>query len=148
LKEIPTPIRDRFFSADNVDGLLDHKNSRTNSFTTSIIKEEIVDSFESFNFSGDVTAKPFFPTSKTNLSHQNFELPPNRQIQDKFNPFAFKNNRRMLTKDYKIKKKTELCSSFMQTGSCKYAENCAFAHGESELKKKVHVPSMYKTKLC
>ena len=54
----------------------------------------------------------------------------------------------MLTKDYKIKKKTELCSTFMSTGSCKYGDNCAFAHGDEELRKKVHVPSMYKTKLC
>ena len=36
----------------------------------------------------------------------------------------------------------------MNYKSCKYGDNCAFAHGEEELKKKVHVPSMYKTKLC
>lgn len=68
--------------------------------------------------------------------------------EQKHNPFAFKNNRRILTKDYKIKKKTELCSSYQETGACKYGNNCAFAHGEHELQKKVHVPSMYKTKLC
>lgn len=66
----------------------------------------------------------------------------------KQNPFAFKNSRRLLTRDYKIKKKTELCTSFKSTGTCKYGDNCAFAHGEHELQKKVHVPSMYKTKLC
>lgn len=64
------------------------------------------------------------------------------------NPFAFKNNRRMMTRDYKIKMKTELCSAWRATGQCKYGENCAFAHGEEEIRKKVHVPSMYKTKLC
>ena len=36
----------------------------------------------------------------------------------------------------------------MQTQSCKYGDACAFAHGEEQLRKKVHVPSMYKTKLC
>lgn len=64
------------------------------------------------------------------------------------NPYAFKNNRRLLTKDFKIKMKTELCSSWVETQTCKYGDNCAFAHGEDEIRKKVHVPSMYKTKLC
>jgi len=64
------------------------------------------------------------------------------------NPYGFKNNRRLLTRDYKIKKKTELCSSWKSTGNCKYGISCAFAHGEHELQPKVHVPSMYKTKLC
>ena len=30
--------------------------------------------------------------------------------------------------------KTVLCSSFMETGKCKYGKNCTFAHGEDELK--------------
>ncbi|MEQ2201346.1 hypothetical protein XENOCAPTIV_011020 [Xenoophorus captivus] len=43
--------------------------------------------------------------------------------------------------------KTELCTSYAVTGSCKYAERCQFAHGLHEL----HVPfrhPKYKTELC
>ena len=64
------------------------------------------------------------------------------------NPFAFQDNGRIMSKDYKIKIKTELCRTFQQEGSCPYGDTCAFAHGEGELQKKKHVPSRYKTKLC
>ncbi|XP_062240224.1 cysteine three histidine 1 [Platichthys flesus] len=43
--------------------------------------------------------------------------------------------------------KTELCTSYSTTGSCKYAERCQFAHGLPEL----HIPfrhPKYKTELC
>lgn len=43
--------------------------------------------------------------------------------------------------------KTELCTSYSASGSCKYAERCQFAHGLHEL----HVPFQhpkYKTELC
>ncbi|XDV18849.1 hypothetical protein PO909_024456 [Leuciscus waleckii] len=43
--------------------------------------------------------------------------------------------------------KTELCSRYAETGTCKYAERCQFAHGLHDL----HVPSRhpkYKTELC
>ncbi|CAL1590722.1 unnamed protein product [Knipowitschia caucasica] len=43
--------------------------------------------------------------------------------------------------------KTELCTSYSASSSCKYAERCQFAHGLHEL----HVPSRhprYKTELC
>ncbi|KAF7207347.1 cysteine three histidine 1 [Nothobranchius furzeri] len=43
--------------------------------------------------------------------------------------------------------KTELCTRYAATGSCKYAERCQFAHGLREL----HIPfrhPRYKTELC
>ncbi|MFT7809734.1 zinc finger protein 36, C3H1 type-like 2 [Arapaima gigas] len=43
--------------------------------------------------------------------------------------------------------KTELCTRYAETSSCKYAERCQFAHGLHELR----VPSChpkYKTELC
>ena len=64
------------------------------------------------------------------------------------NPFAFKGNGRIMSKDYKLKIKTELCKSWIKTKNCPYGNTCAFAHGEHELQKKKHVPSKYKTKLC
>lgn len=64
------------------------------------------------------------------------------------NPFAFKGNGRIMSRDYKLKIKTELCKSWVKTKTCPYGDTCAFAHGEHELQKKKHVPSRYKTKLC
>uniref|UniRef100_A0AAY5EY52 mRNA decay activator protein ZFP36 n=1 Tax=Electrophorus electricus TaxID=8005 RepID=A0AAY5EY52_ELEEL len=43
--------------------------------------------------------------------------------------------------------KTELCSRYTESGTCKYAERCQFAHGLHDL----HMPSRhpkYKTELC
>ncbi|TTI61483.1 mRNA decay activator protein ZFP36L2 [Bagarius yarrelli] len=43
--------------------------------------------------------------------------------------------------------KTELCSRYAESGTCKYAERCLFAHGLHDL----HLPSRhpkYKTELC
>ncbi|XP_076829120.1 cysteine three histidine 1 [Brachyhypopomus gauderio] len=43
--------------------------------------------------------------------------------------------------------KTELCSRYAESGTCKYAERCQFAHGLHDL----HMPSRhpkYKTELC
>ena len=64
------------------------------------------------------------------------------------NPFAFRSNGRIISNDYKLKIKTELCKSWVKDKRCQYGNSCAFAHGEHELQKKKHVPSRYKTKLC
>ena len=49
---------------------------------------------------------------------------------------------------YRNKLKTELCSYFSQTGSCRWADKCMFAHGPEEMKAKTHVSIQYKTKKC
>lgn len=38
--------------------------------------------------------------------------------------------------DFKTKWKTEKCHNWEMDGECKFGENCAFAHGDNELKKK------------
>ncbi|XP_023696125.1 cysteine three histidine 1 [Paramormyrops kingsleyae] len=43
--------------------------------------------------------------------------------------------------------KTELCSRYAETGSCKYAERCQFAHGLHDLRVPSRHPK-YKTELC
>lgn len=45
------------------------------------------------------------------------------------------------------KYKTDLCENFEKYGKCKYGNNCQFAHGMEELRKK-KVPKSYKTVLC
>ncbi len=49
--------------------------------------------------------------------------------------------------NFKTKWKTELCHYWEMYGQCKYGENCAFAHGDSELKKR-KLTFNYKTKPC
>ncbi|GAM27884.1 hypothetical protein SAMD00019534_110600 [Acytostelium subglobosum LB1] len=43
--------------------------------------------------------------------------------------------------------KTELCRSFIETGSCRYGFKCQFAHGRDELRSVVRHPK-YKTETC
>lgn len=43
--------------------------------------------------------------------------------------------------------KTELCRSFEETGKCRYATKCQFAHGRAELRPVLRHPK-YKTEIC
>ena len=49
--------------------------------------------------------------------------------------------------NYQSKWKTEICRYWEMYGNCKYGENCAFAHGESELNQR-KLTFNYKTKPC
>lgn len=49
--------------------------------------------------------------------------------------------------NFKTKWKTEICRYWEMYGECKFGDNCAFAHGESELKQK-KLTFNYKTKPC
>ena len=49
--------------------------------------------------------------------------------------------------NFKTKWKTEICHYWEMYGECKYGDNCAFAHGDSELKKR-KMTFNYKTKPC
>ena len=49
--------------------------------------------------------------------------------------------------NFKTKWKTEICRYWEMYGQCKYGNNCAFAHGDSELKKR-KLSFNYKTKPC
>merc|ERR1719399_422878 len=49
---------------------------------------------------------------------------------------------------YKCKLKTELCKYWQRGEECIIGDNCAFAHGQHELKKKVHVTSQYRQSHC
>ncbi|KAK3284194.1 hypothetical protein CYMTET_8144 [Cymbomonas tetramitiformis] len=49
---------------------------------------------------------------------------------------------------WKVSWKTELCHSWVRQGSCKYGDNCTFAHGEHEIKNNVKAKMNHKTKLC
>ena len=49
--------------------------------------------------------------------------------------------------NFKTKWKTEICRYWEMYGECKFGDNCAFAHGDSELKQR-KMTFNYKTKLC
>ena len=49
--------------------------------------------------------------------------------------------------NFKTKWKTEICRYWEMYGQCKFGDNCAFAHGDSELKKR-KMTFNYKTKPC
>ena len=51
------------------------------------------------------------------------------------------------TKDFRTKWKTEICHYWEMNNYCKYGDNCAFAHGENELKNR-KLSFNYKTKPC
>ena len=49
--------------------------------------------------------------------------------------------------NFKTKWKTEICRNWEMYGECKYGNNCAFAHGDTELKQR-NLSFNYKTKPC
>ena len=49
--------------------------------------------------------------------------------------------------NFKTKWKTEICRYWEMYGQCKFGDNCAFAHGDSELKQR-KMTFNYKTKPC
>jgi len=51
-------------------------------------------------------------------------------------------------KNFQVKKKTELCKTFLLGLTCQYGSKCSFAHGYDELRGKVFVPNNYKTIRC
>lgn len=63
---------------------------------------------------------------------------------------TFHNNEKEKSEEYnnfKTKWKTEICRNWEMYGECKYGNNCAFAHGDSELKTR-KLSFNYKTKAC
>lgn len=63
--------------------------------------------------------------------------------------FAFANSGEDLVYFTQSQKyKTEMCKNFELKGKCKWGENCCFAHGKSELRKKTLFNYFYKTKIC
>lgn len=70
------------------------------------------------------------------------EKPKYRQIKSKI----FQNNIKTFQNSRKYK--TEICKNFELYQKCKFGENCCFAHGRNELRKKQAFNDFYKTKIC
>lgn len=79
------------------------------------------------------------------------DLTSNMEEEQSPNFYCFNEARRARrgsdASDFKTKFKTEICHYWEMYGKCKYGVNCAFAHGEVELKQR-HMSSHYKTKPC
>ena len=77
------------------------------------------------------------------LTYKNkIQIPNKNSTIIKILPSNYNNNY-----DFKKKFKTEICHFWEMNGYCKYGDNCAFAHGESELKNR-KMSFNYKTKPC
>jgi len=50
--------------------------------------------------------------------------------------------------NYRQKYKTEACKYWAEKGYCEFGDQCAFAHGNVEMRQKSHISSNYKTKKC
>ena len=77
-----------------------------------------------------LTSSEFVPTITTNF------------CKDLLNKFA------ALEPAFWQKQKTEICKFWLNGGECKFGPTCCFAHGESELLKKTHVPSKFRMSFC
>lgn len=56
--------------------------------------------------------------------------------------------KKSIDSDFRVKYKTEQCKFFALNKSCKYGDNCAFAHGNVDIKKRSNLTNNYKTKKC
>ena len=61
--------------------------------------------------------------------------------------YYLERDRRDEYNNFKTKWKTEICRYWEMYGECKFGDNCAFAHGDSELKQR-KMTFNYKTKPC
>jgi len=89
--------------------------------------------------------------SKTNFEDEyiNISYKNNSKIQNSYFQNNITNNKKIENEynNFKIKFKTEICHFWEMNGYCKYENNCAFAHGELELKNR-KLSFNYKTKPC
>jgi len=91
-----------------------------------------------------------YSKDSSNLSTSNEDIQENIEpnhiipIQNNTNPSNFKGT----ASDFKRKYKTELCKFYELTGTCKYGDNCAYAHGKENLRAKVTNTTAYRTKKC
>lgn len=67
---------------------------------------------------------------------------------DQMNCSTSSNNSNGWVNTPKNKFKTEICKYWELNKSCKFKENCAFAHGTNEIRQKTVPSSNYKTKKC
>ena len=119
-------------------------------------------------------AKPFYNSKKRYYQEEN-EISPNKKIfsgenknlepeivyEDEYQDLMYHpknhnwdNINYYLEKDkneeynnFRTKWKTEICRNWEMYGQCKFGDSCAFAHGDSELKKR-KLTFNYKTKPC
>ena len=88
-------------------------------------------------FSHDSTTESESDDSKTNENSFNNK---NNCEKSKFKAHAL---------DFKTKYKTELCKYYeSNNGYCQYGDNCAYAHGIDDLRKKTTNSCYYRTKKC
>lgn len=98
------------------------------------------------NFSGkggtgkNKGTKPINPKTNGQMTMGNYSFANNMGLQSGTEDFGY------FAQSQKYK--TEICKNFDLKGKCKWGENCCFAHGKAELRKKTLFNYFYKTKIC
>ena len=78
--------------------------------------------------------------------YSNLIINDKNEVNDKMNKVNIR-NKIVEEGDFRTKWKTEKCHNLELYGHCKFGENCAFAHGDDELKEKIKKYN-YKSKPC
>jgi len=93
----------------------------------------------------------FSDTSDVSSNPENPENPENPDNPEKPEKVVFSRYKRNVDIEEELTKqnlyKTELCQSWMETGSCRYGPKCQYAHGNDELRPVIRHPK-YKTEIC
>jgi len=82
-----------------------------------------------------------------------WDSPNNTEIQEPVNPekVVFSKYKRNVDIEEELTKqnlyKTELCQSWIGTGTCRYGIKCQYAHGKEEIRAVIRHPK-YKTEIC
>ena len=88
---------------------------------------------------------------ESKLSNQFNRKPIEIEEDERFNTSAIStrcNSRKSSDGSFKQKFKTEICKFWDLNKVCKFGDNCAFAHGRTEMKHKIISSNSYKTKNC
>jgi hypothetical protein len=83
-------------------------------------------------------------SSKTSLSSMS-SLQPGAQTKSRKTLSKKKNASEV---EFRNKYKTEKCKYWADNGYCEFGDQCAFAHGETDIRQKSVISSNYKTKQC
>lgn len=82
----------------------------------------------------------------TKQSKQKSQKPPKSKSKQKLTDTSSALKKKSTKADFQQKFKSEMCKNW-ENGFCEFADQCAFAHGDNELREKTLVKN-YKTKKC
>jgi len=146
----------KIVSVENFNGHQNYENNDPKSFSTSTFEDNDNDftpykkSNLTYIYEDQSTMSSFSAfNSMSSMSSMNGVCHNSYKCSSK-NKFFVPKKKVMIPgeTDFRVKYKTEVCKYWAQTGHCTFGDNCAFAHGNAEIRQKLHISSNYKTKKC